>query len=337
MPVITMQPRYVISRPFRDSNIGSNLSSLAGGLWVARQLGRELIIDWRGLRQLRDESLNYFAQFLSLPDELHGVRLHTAPLAGAAYEEGSGNVRWIEPAEARELATARDGGHPTYLALQTYHGLDRVHPGPEVARLRLLRAFYRALRPAMPIQTAIDSWATENLTAPFVIGVNVRTGNGAYFSKGMRYADRVDISLFDNRRRFLRLLERACRDRLTRLPRPLRDGFQVFFATDSAQMSELLAGLPNAVTRRRRFPPPGEGDLYAFGDPDYTDRAAIEDTLADMFLLAHCDALVYNTSLFNQYARVVTGYFGGNHVHFESLVMRKRIGVVSRAVRRRLA
>ena len=40
-----------------------------------------------------------------------------------------------------------------------------------------------------------------------------------------------------------------------------------------------------------------------------------------MFLLARCDALVYNNSLFNQYARVVTDDFGGNLVQFESLFL----------------
>ncbi len=27
---------YVVSRPFPDSNVGSNLASLAGALWLAR-------------------------------------------------------------------------------------------------------------------------------------------------------------------------------------------------------------------------------------------------------------------------------------------------------------
>lgn len=333
---MTPHPGFVVSRPFRDSNIGSNLSSLAGGLWLARQLGRELIIDWRGLRQLRDESLNYFAQFLSLPQEVLGVRLHLAPLDSAAYHEGSGEASWIEPAEARELARNGGRGLPTYLVLQTYHGLDRVHPGPEAARLRLLRAFYRALHPVTRIRDAMETWATGNLTAPFVIGVNVRTGNGAYFGKGMRYANRVDISLFRNSHAFLRLLERACLRRLHGLPRSLQDDFQIYFATDSAEMSELLRKLPNSVTRRRVFPPPGEGDLYTFSHSDYTDRDSIDDTIADMFLLARCDALVYNTSLFNQYARVVTGYFGGNHAHFEADLARKRAARLLRAARRRL-
>jgi len=102
-------------------------------------------------------------------------------------------------------------------------------------------------------------------------------------------------------------------------------------------MSELLAGLPDAVTRRTVFPPAGSGDTYAFEGPAYSDRDAIHDTLAGMFLFARCDALVYNSSLFNQYARVLTGCFGGNQVHIETLFLRKRARYVAAAIRRRIS
>jgi hypothetical protein len=59
------------------------------------------------------------------------------------------------------------------------------------------------------------------------------------------------------------------------------------------------------------------------------------DTLADMFLLARCDALVYNSSLFNQYARILTGNFSGNQTHLESLFLRSRLRLLAGAARRR--
>lgn len=315
---------FVVNRPYPDSNVGSNLSSLAGALWVASRLGRELVVDWRGQEQLRDRDANYFAEFFVQPDAPLGVRALNAPLAGADYEEGSGEAVWLSPSDARAVALSAPADLPPYVVLQAYHGLDRVHPGPEGERVRLLRAFYHGLGPSVGIAAAVDEWWSRTIEAAFVVAVNVRTGNGQYFREGERYHGRVDTSLFSDPQKFLRLLERACLARLRDLPPPLRHDFQIFYATDSAEMSALLARLPNAVTRRRIFPPPGTGDLYAFGDSDYTDRDAIEDTIADMFLLARCDALVYNTSLFNQYARVVTGYFSGNCAHFESLLLRKR-------------
>jgi hypothetical protein len=325
--------QVVVSRPYPDSNVGSNLSSLAGAAWLARATGRRLVVDWRGLRQVGDRSLNYFSEFFATPPALLGVRTSYAPVEGLDYEQGALDARWPSPGEAREIGV-RGGDDAAVLVLQPYHGLDRLHPGPEAERFRILRAFYRSIGPSRSIAAAVDQWSASHLDGAFVVGVNVRTGNGRYFGKGERYASRVDISIFGDRRRFLRRVERACRRCAARLPKPLQDSFVVFYATDSAEMSESLAALPHSVTRRRVFPPPGAGDLYRFEGRDYTDRDSIEDTLADMFLLARCDALVYNSSLFNQYARVVNGCFSGNQIHLESLFARARARRLLARVRR---
>jgi hypothetical protein len=120
---------------------------------------------------------------------------------------------------------------------------------------------------------------------------------------------------------------------------PLRHRLKIFYATDTEWMSELLAQLPHAVTRRRVFPPPGSGDTFSFpAEGGYTDRDSIRDTIADMFLLGRCDAFVFNSSVFNQYARVLNGEFGGNEVHIQSLFLRHRLrqlrGRVERGVAR---
>lgn len=325
----------VVTRPYEDSNVGSNLASLAGAAWLAGRLDRELIVDWRGLSQLGDKSLNYFTEFFEAAPETLGVPTRYAPVDDDYGRESSGG-EWLSPGEARALAEGRRATDAEHVVLQPYHGLDRIHPGPEPERFRVLRSFYRALQPAEPIAAEVEAWAAKHLDGAFVIGVNVRTGNGRYFGRGEHFRGRVDVSVFDDRERFLRTLERACRRCAARLPRPLRRDAVVFYASDSAEMSELLTSLPNAVTRRRVFPPPGTGDLYTFEGDDYTDRDSIRDTLVDMFLLARCDALVYNSSLFNQYARVLTGWFSGNQVHFESLFLRNRARYALAAVRRRL-
>jgi hypothetical protein len=323
---------YVVTRPYRTSNVGSNLASLAGALWLAQRLERPLVVDWRGLTQLNDESLNYFTEFFDAPDEILGVPVLYAPDADVpSYGE-----HWTEPGEAQRLGASGRAAAPDVVALQTYHGPDRLMPGGEAERIRFLRSFYRQIRPARVIEQRIDAWSAEHLDGAFVVGVNVRTGNGHYFQKGMEYAGRVDVSVFAEGERFLRVLDRACRARLRRLPKPFRDSVRVFYATDSEQMSELLARLPNSVTRRRVFPPPGTGDTFRFAGDEYGDRDSIVDTLADMFLLARCDALVYNSSLFNQYARTVTACFGGNQAHIETLFLRGRLRQLARSVARRL-
>jgi hypothetical protein len=315
--------------------VGSNLSSLAGALWLARRLERELVVDWRGLRQLRDSTANYFSEFFLSPHELFGTPIHYAPVA-LDYEQGSSDTVWISPSGAAQIGAEQPEDLPRVLVLQPYHGLDRLHPGPEAERFRLLRALFHHIQPGPEVAAAIDAFAAEHLDeAAFVIGVNVRTGNGHYFKKGMVYANRVDVRLFDDPDAFVRLLARACRARMRTLPGDLQSAFRIFYATDSAEMSAILGRLPNSVTRRRVFPPAGEGDLYAFDAGPYSDRDAIVDTLADMFLLAKCDALVWNFSFFNQFARVSTAYFGGNHVPFETLQWRRRARRAAGEIRRR--
>lgn len=325
---------YLVTRPL--GNVGSNLSSLAGAAWLAGGLGRALVIDWRDQPQLRDPAVNYFTEFFETPSELLGVPVVYAPKVDVGAPDRSvATASWIDLPQAYAIRTGAAAAPARELVLQTYHGLDRIHPGPEPERYRLLRSLYRSIEPNRFIREQVERWWTERCDGSFVVGINVRTGNGRWYGKGMPYADRVNISIFDNRRRFLRLLEGACRKRVAHLPKPLRTDFKVFYATDSAPMSELLAELPNAVTRRTVFPPFGSGDGL-FERPGYSDRDAIVDTLCDMFLLARCDALLYNSSLFNQYARVLTGWFSGNHAHIELLFLRKRLQVALAAARRRL-
>ena len=323
---------WVVTRPFPDSNVGSNLASLAGALWLAQRLSRSVVVDWRGLSQLPDPERNYFTEFFEAPPALAGVEVSYAPPA-----PDDDAAAWLSPGEARAVATGAAAEPEATIVLQPYHGLDRLHPGPEPERLRLLRSFYEEIRPADEIRETADSWWNDHVGGSSVVAVNIRTGNGRYFGKGGSYASRVDISIFENRRRFLRVIERACRERLESLPKNVRDDAVVFYATDAAWMSELLGELPNAVTRRLLYPPPDTGDTYGFADDPAAGRASIVETLTDMFLLARCDALIYNDSLFNQYARVVTGGFGGNQVHIETLFLRTRLRHLAAAARRRLS
>lgn len=323
-----MEP-CLISRPFRESNVGSNLSSLAGAAWVAKQVSRPLVVDWRGLSQLTDPAVNYFSEFFERPSQLLGVPVFCTP--DVEYDPAVAHE--LTPGEARTLACGDRPPPAGHIVLQPYHGLDRVHPGPDAERHRVLRTFYRQIRPTAPISTQINRWWEDEFGGAIVVGVNVRTGNGHYFGKGQQYAGRVDIRIFQNERRFLRVIDRAVRERVSRVPKPIREGFRVFYATDAAFMSEFLAQLPGAATRRRRFPPDGAGDTYAFGGD--AGRESIVETISDMFLLARCDAFVYNSSLFNQYARVLTGSFGGNQVHIESLFLRTRMHALRSRVRLR--
>ena len=316
---MTTGPRYIITHPQPKSGVGSNLASLAGAVWYAARLNRELIVDWRGVAHLKDKSLNYFSEFFQTPPEIQGVRVHYAPCAvlpGAAAEHPE-----IDLTEAVKIL--QTGDDRPYLVLRHYHGLNRLDRADDLAKqFWMHQEFYTFIRPGDVVQHEIDAFAERHFKNAFVIGVNLAGGNGEY-DKGEPYFGRVNTQIFSRREQFLRKIRFARRLAIKGLPRYLRASTKYFFATDQKSMHELLSELPNAVTRRKVFPPPGVGRYFSdYNDPGYTDRDAIVDALADMFLLARCQALIRNNSVFNQYAQVVTNNFNGNNRDFESLYAR---------------
>jgi hypothetical protein len=326
---------YLVTRPYRESNVGSNLASLCGALWVAGEIGRTVVVDWRDRAQLQDPDVNYFTEFFAAPERMLDVETIYAPTE--VDQALDPRAAWLQPGQADALAQHRAEPPDGPIVLQLYHGPDRLMwGGGEGERYGLLQRFYRELRPAADIEREVERWWHEHVGDSFAVGLNVRTGNGHYFGKGGLYEGRVALSVFENQERFLRVLERACRARVKALPRSAQESFKTFYATDSEWMSQLLARLPGAVTRRRVFPPPGSGDTFTFAaDGDYTDRDSIRDTLTDMFLLGRSDAFVFNSSVFNQYARVLNDDFGGNQVHIESLFARQRAKQLSARLQRR--
>jgi len=307
---------FVVSRPHPGSGIGSNLASLAGAVWYAKALNRAVIVDWRDSAFLKDKSANYFSEFFETPSEIQGVPVLYAPtpeLAAGAPEVG------VTVARSYLTTPCPD----RVFVIRDYHGLERldVKSGDE-RRFWRLRDFYSFITPRPFVQKEIDRFADEHFANAFVIGVNLSSGNGE-FDKGQTYQGRVDIDIFSADRVFLRKVGRARALAERGLPRAFRGHSRVFFATDAYRMHALLSKLPNAVTRRTVFPPPGVGRVYCdYNDPGYTDRDAIVDAIVDMFLLARCQALIRNGSVFNDYAVTVTNHFSGNVRHIETLYAR---------------
>lgn len=322
--MVSEDGRFLVSRPQRDSGLGSNLASLAGAVWVAARLRRTLVVDWRGMLELQDRSLNYFSEFFETPEQICGVATRYAVDDGRAAESAS-----ISPDVI--AVSARDGidPEPQCAVLELYHGLDRIDgTGSAAAHHAFLRRFYREIRPRERTRAALERWRSENFGERFVVGVNIRTGNGQ-FVRGSPYYRRVDPRVVANTGALVRKLTAAANRAVSNLPKALREDSSTFYVTDSYEMHAALADLPRAITRRTVFPPAGAGHQYAAFSPEdhgeYSDRSSIEDTIVDMFLLADCNALVFNPTMFNQYARVTTNYFGGNLVNIESQYVRRRL------------
>lgn len=315
---------FVVTRPYPESGLGSNLASMAGALWLAKRLGRDLIVDWRGTVFLEDRSLNYFTEYLAQLPEIQGVRVHYAPRPAAGDHVDAPVEERLEIGASQhgELVAAGPGVLPRYLVLTPYHGLDRMSTGDPAQDHYRLRDFYRSLRLRDDVRLELDRFYEEHLADSFVVGVNIATGNMPS-PTGRVYYGRFDVSLFEDRTRFLRKVERACDLAVRRLPRFLRQRRSIFYATDSEWGSQLLADLPNSHSRRKVFPPPGSGRFFSdYASIGYSDREAAKDVVIDHFLLGRSNALVYTPSMFSNYARVATDYFAGNVRNVESLYFR---------------
>lgn len=320
--------RYVVTRPYPGSGIGSNLASLAGAVWIATRLERTLVVDWRGMDVLRDKRINVFTRYLDPVTEIDGVPVVYAGEAGVPDvgfpEDQVPGVLWADPDLAQSIARGQTPVDVPVLALQEYHGLERVaHWLDQSERDRRIRRVYERIAPAAELRGEIGDWLAANVGGRFVVGANVRTGNGD-FARGSLPRTRVDVSILAEEEKFLRKLARACATRARG-----RDDYVIFFATDSAYGHGLLSRLPNAVTRRQRFPPPNAGVHV----PAEDDEAALADTVIDMFLLARCDGLVYNFSMFSFYGRVVTDDYGGNALNIERAYGRFWLRALKRGVR----
>jgi hypothetical protein len=321
---------FVVTRPHPGSGIGSNLASLAGAIWYAGRLGRSVIVDWRASAFLKDKDANYFTEFFEPPESIQGVRVLYAPTP-----ELTANAPEIGVSAARSYLSTPCPD--PVVVIRDYHGLERLDGkgGPEQQFWRL-KDFYGFIRPRDFVQREIDRFADEHFVNAFVVGVNLSSGNGE-FDKGQYYAGRVDIDIFSRDAQFLRKVEWARRLAVRGVPRELRANARIFFATDAYKMYHLLKRLPNAVTRRTTFPPPGVGRVYCdYSEPGYTDRDAVVDAIVDMFLLARCHALVRNGSVFNAYAATVTTAFSGNMRHIETLYLRYWVRAAWTKMRRRL-
>jgi hypothetical protein len=143
--------------------------------------------------------------------------------------------------------------------------------------------------------------------------VNVSTGNGSFGYASKKARRRVNVRSLENEQLVLNRLQSICALATQGLSAPVHERHRIFFATDSAPMADLLRRLPQAVTRRTVFPPPGIGRRFAaYEQLGYSDRAAATDTIIDTLLLGRCQALVRNESKFSRYALVSTDYFDGN-------------------------
>jgi hypothetical protein len=304
-----IEPRFVITRPYPDSGLGSNLLSMAGAFYACERSGRELIVDWTDMSEVQDKYANQFLLCFEAIRSWRCVPVHYARQPDAPCPKFDTDVVTIEADRIGELL---DGQLQTrFVRLVAFHydsifQRSRLRPA---AIVDYVRDFYAQLVPTPLVRRAIARVESRFATHA-VIGLNLRTGNGQ-FAKGQIYEGRVDIGLFDQPD-FDAIVLRACSECVAALPRSLRVNSAIYVVTDCLSMQQRLLRLPGAFRLRSRFPPEGGGHQWAFVDETGADLESIAETVADMLLMAQCHGLVFNFTEYNRYARVMTRDFGGN-------------------------
>src|SRR4051795_9037905 len=67
---------YVVAAPGARPGIGSRLLGLGQAVWLARELGRDVIVDWRRTHFFERVWRNYFPEFCDPVRTICGVAVH---------------------------------------------------------------------------------------------------------------------------------------------------------------------------------------------------------------------------------------------------------------------
>src|SRR4051794_41834054 len=76
MGLMVRRKGYVVADPGARPGIGSRLLGLGQAVWLARELGRDVIVDWRRTHFFEDRSRNYFTEFFEPLRTICGVGVH---------------------------------------------------------------------------------------------------------------------------------------------------------------------------------------------------------------------------------------------------------------------
>lgn len=310
--------RVVVSK--KVGGLGACLVTLFRAWQYARRTGRVLVVDWRASLYADDPRVNAFDRLFANRDEIAGVPIVTGErVAALAYAEPVFPPGWtaarlhgfpdryytaaaldgVDPerlgsrrAQFRLCLDGDDLPHPTVVL---HHGLRSPDPvdldGDHFPRVdaAAARRFLADLEPIAEVRVAAARFAGERLARRPVVGLHVRHGNGELEERAAgaftARLNRDPAALLDAYR--TALAAAAGRDAPATL----------FLATDSGEVQErFAAAFPNLVVYPKQMPPPGRGALHA-----QAGQSGGHEALAEMWLLAGCDALVHNDSCFTFY------------------------------------
>jgi hypothetical protein len=316
--------RFVVSK--RWAGFGDSLISLVNAWRYAKNTKRTLVIDWRFSRYLPESKIktNAFSLFFKPITDIEGVPIicddsvnnlnYPVPFFPDKWNDTNINQKefnyywagWkIDKNEANDLIKIKKDAPASVVVFD-------VPLYKTGLSLRSYRKFLSKLKLREPIQKKVDDFVDKNFKGKKVIGLHLRHGNNeckGYYKKKWW----VDES---------KIIDK-CYEAIKEAERKIGCKCIVFLCTDSKYTEKKFKSIiPNIITRKKRFAPLNKGPLHV---PSLGIKGAV-DALVEMFLLSHCDALIYYPrSCFTMYPRMCKKYIFEKCLHdfdFTEYIMR---------------
>jgi hypothetical protein len=283
----------------KGTGIGSDLISVVGAIAYAARTERDLVIDWRKSRYLEDATTNLFAALFVAPTAFDSVGVVVAGPKFNGTEllqpvsQMTARRQSFEDFHAEMLAAPRRVAESVIITRPMHHL-------PDVAEQK---RWLGAIAPVPRIAAAIDRYYDRHMKGHAVVGIHIRHGNGETLGSGrdmliQRSVDElVDLSIAA----------------VAKMDLPADPLF--FVCTDSQALRDAFkARLTHVINFDSRIGSAESGPIHT---SDFGLQGA-EDAVAEMWLLARCDRLIYSPSWFSHYARTV-GTFSAEPVNLDTV------------------
>jgi hypothetical protein len=151
---------YVVADPGPRPGIGSRLLGLGQAVWVARELGREVIVNWRRTPFFEDRTRNYFTESFEPVPTICGVPIKYPPshkMRKYWWTRGRKKPN-LDAALCAQIAADPESAPPYVVVAQARVDLAPFAAYDQVQYAEFLEDVYRHIVPRPELAREVDEW-----------------------------------------------------------------------------------------------------------------------------------------------------------------------------------
>ncbi|MGA0610312.1 nodulation protein NodZ [Caldimonas sp. KR1-144] len=286
-----MRKQFVLVKSYYG--LGGDICVMLGAWRLARQLGRELIVDWSGGRYGRVSDGKLFARFFTAPHFLAPVDVPGLATMSVFPGEWAGRAGLPPVTYLKDVDLTKsrpDDVPPTCDADCIVISRDSQELLPRLAEYAQLA---RGLRLVDDIQASVDRQLASLKPFRHSIGIHFRHGNGE--KKVMAPDPRWFRNRISGKLKSLNLSP---------------DDMGLYVATDCGGTLDYFKHYyPNVIALPKIYRPNGSGALHV-GRDDLSDDEKVAmagEALADIYCLAKCNSFIGSRGYFSLLTRLLRG------------------------------